>query len=265
MKRVLVTGGSGLVGNALQKERSNEEWIFLSSREGDLRDRATVFGLFDKHAPTHVIHLAAKVGGLFSNMKYKVEFYRDNIYINDNIFEACRHYRVTKLISCLSTCIFPDKTTYPIDETMIHDGAPHSSNDAYAYAKRMIDVMNHAYKNEYDCNFTSIIPTNIYGPHDNYHLEDSHVIPGLIHKCYLAKKNGTPFIVSGSGRPLRQFIYSEDLARLIIWTLESYDSIEPIILSVDPADEISIKDVANYIAEAMEYTDEIIFDCSRAD
>lgn len=110
--------------------------------------------------------------------------------MNDNVMEACRIYGVTKLVSCLSTCIFPDKTTYPIDETMIHNGAPHSSNIGYAYAKRMIDVLNVCYHEEYGCNFTSIIPTNIYGPHDNYNIEDGHVIPGLIHKTYLAKKNG---------------------------------------------------------------------------
>ena len=270
MKRIVVTGGSGLVGKALEKVAAariseGETWIFLSSRDGDLRNRDAVMELFDMHRPTHVIHLAAKVGGLFANMKYKVEFYRDNIFMNDNIFEACRKFKVEKLISCLSTCIFPDKTTYPIDETMIHNGAPHISNDAYAYAKRMIDVMNHAYKDEYGCNFTAVIPTNIYGPHDNFHLEDSHVIPGLIHKCYLAKRDGASFVVGGSGTPLRQFIHSEDLARLILWTLESYDSVEPIILSVDESAEVSISDIALMIAKAMEFSGEVVFDTSRAD
>lgn len=268
MKRILVTGGTGLVGRAIQAIVHNTdetEWIFLGSRDGDLRNREVVFELFNKYAPTHVIHLAAHVGGLFSNMKYKVEFYRDNILMNDAIFEACRVFGIEKLISCLSTCIFPDKTTYPIDETMIHNGAPHTSNDAYAYAKRMIDVMNRAYKEEYGCNFTSIIPTNIYGAHDNYHLNDSHVIPGLIHKCYLAKRDGVPLVVSGSGTPLRQFIFSEDLAKLIVWVLESYDSVDPIILSVDPSDEVSIADVARLIAKAMDFSGEIIFDTSKPD
>lgn len=108
------------------------------------------------------------VGGLFRNLKYKVEFYRENILINDNVMECCKEHKVVKLVSFLSTCIFPDKTTYPIDETMVHSGPPHSSNAGYAYAKRMIDVMNKCYNEEYGCNFTSIIPTNIYGPHDNY-------------------------------------------------------------------------------------------------
>jgi GDP-L-fucose synthase len=173
--RVLVTGGTGLVGKAIEKvvneiPSSNESWYFASSSDADLRDKASTRALFDRIRPTHVIHLAAMVGGLFKNLAYKVEFYRENVLMNDNVMECCREYDVAKLVSCLSTCIFPDKTSYPIDETMIHNGPPHSSNEGYAYAKRMIDVMNRCYKEEYGSNFTSIVPTNIYGPHDNYRL-----------------------------------------------------------------------------------------------
>ena len=112
-----------------------------------------------------------------------------------------RSFGVKKVVSCLSTCIFPDKTSYPIDETMVHNGPPHHSNEGYAYAKRMIDVLNRCYHDEYGCNWTSIIPTNIYGPHDNFHLENAHVVPALIHKCQLAKENGTIFTVAGTGTP----------------------------------------------------------------
>merc|ERR1712194_103562 len=193
----------------------------------------------------------------------KVEFYRENMLLNDNVMECCRIYKVKKLVSCLSTCIFPDKTTFPIDETMVHNGAPHESNAGYAYSKRMIDVLNQCYYDEYGCNFTSIIPTNIYGPHDNFHLYDSHVIPGLIHKCYLAKQKGEPFIIMGSGAPLRQFIYSEDLAELTLWVLRDYNSREPIILSVDEEAEATIKDVALSVAKSMDFQGEIIFDTSK--
>ena len=179
--------------------------------------------------------------------------------------ECCKDFKVKKLVSCLSTCIFPDKTTYPIDESMIHSGPPHDSNCGYAYAKRMIDVLNRCYKDEYDCNFTSIIPTNIYGPYDNYSIQDGHVIPGLIHKTYLAKKNNTDLTIWGSGKPLRQFIYSHDLARLTIWVMRSYDSCEPIILSVGEDDEVSIGDVAKYVAEAMEFKGNIVFDTTKSD
>jgi GDP-L-fucose synthase len=194
-----------------------------------------------------------------------VEFYRDNMILNDNVMENCRIHNVTKLVSCLSTCIFPDKTTYPIDETMLHDGPPHSSNEGYAYAKRMVDTMSRAYAKQYGCNFTSIIPTNIYGPDDNFSIENGHVIPGLIHKCYIAKRDGTPFSIWGSGTPLRQFIYSTDLAELTLWVMREYHSPDPIILSVDESAEVSIKDVALSVAKAMKFEGEVVFDSSKAD
>jgi len=268
---VLVTGGTGLYGKAIEaiiKEDAaakDENWIFASSKDGNLVIMDDVHKLFQKHQPTHVIHLAAKVGGLFHNMRKKVDFYRENTMINDNVMECCRIYNVKKLVSCLSTCIFPDKTTYPIDETMVHNGLPHTSNMGYACAKRMIDVLNHCYKDQYNLNYTSVIPTNIYGPHDNFCIEDGHVIPGLIHKCYIAKRDGTDFVIWGSGSPLRQFIYSEDLARLTVWTLRNYDSIDPIILSVDEEAEVTIKEVAQMVAKAMDFQGQVVCDTSKAD
>jgi len=267
----LVTGGTGLVGKAIEavvtgdSASAGEKWIFASSKDADLRDKESTRAMFEKYRPTHVIHLAAMVGGLFRNLKYKVEFYRENVLINDNVMECCKDFKVTKLVSCLSTCIFPDKTTYPIDETMVHNGPPHSSNCGYAYAKRMIDVLNTCYSEEYGCNFTSIIPTNIYGPHDNFSIEDGHVIPGLIHKCYLAKKNGTDLTIWGTGLPLRQFIYSHDLARLTVWVLRAYHSPDPIILSVGEEDEVSIGDVAHMVAAAMNFEGKVVFDTTKSD
>lgn len=150
---VLVTGGSGLVGQALQHVigndrdprfggRSDEQWVFLGSKDGDLRKYAEAKAVFERYKPTHVVHLAAMVGGLFRNIKYKAEMYRDNMLINDNVIHCAHEAKCQKVLSCLSTCIFPDKTSYPIDESMIHDGPPHDSNMGYAYAKRMIDVQN---------------------------------------------------------------------------------------------------------------------------
>eukprot|EP00933_Yihiella_yeosuensis_P050907 TRINITY_DN48722_c0_g1_i1.p1 TRINITY_DN48722_c0_g1~~TRINITY_DN48722_c0_g1_i1.p1 ORF type:complete len:322 (+),score=40.48 TRINITY_DN48722_c0_g1_i1:56-1021(+) len=270
-KVVLVTGGTGLVGKAMQKvvsedaEAKNEKWVFLSSKDGNVVDRKETEALFEKYKPTHVIHLAARVGGLFHNMAKKVEFYRENTIMNDNIMECSRIYGVKKLVSCLSTCIFPDKTTYPIDETMLHNGPPHNSNLGYSIAKRMVDCMNHCYNEQYGCQFTSIIPTNIYGPHDNFNIDDGHVIPGLIHKCYLAKKEGKDLTLWGTGKPMRQFIYSEDLARLSVWVLRNYQEIDPIILSVGEEDEVSIHDVAHEVAKAMDFKGNIVCDTTKAD
>jgi GDP-L-fucose synthase len=270
-KIILVTGGTGLVGRAIQKVTSedpaakDETWIFLSSKDGDLVDRKSTEAIFEKYKPTHVIHLAARVGGLFHNMAKKVEFYRENTIMNDNIMECSRIYGVKKLVSCLSTCIFPDKTTYPIDETMLHDGPPHPSNLGYSIAKRMVDCMNRCYNEQYGCQFTSIIPTNVYGPHDNFNINDGHVIPGLIHKCYLAKQGGKDLTLWGSGTPMRQFIFSEDLARLTVWVLREYKEIDPIILSVGEEDEVPIIEVAKMIADAMDFKGQIVCDTTKAD
>jgi len=267
---IMVTGGSGLVGKAvmevIEKEMpANERWVFLSSKDANLVDPVSTKAIFEKVKPTAVIHLAAQVGGLFANMRLKVEFWRNNVTINDNVFVNCKELGVKKLVSCLSTCIFPDKTTFPIDETMVHNGPPHPSNEGYAYAKRMVDVQNRLYNEQYGCNFTSVIPTNIFGKHDNFNLQDSHVIPGLIHKCYNAMKAGEPLVIWGSGKPLRQFIYSVDLARLMIWTLREYKESDPIILSVGEEDEVSIGDVAMAVARACDFKGEIKFDTTKAD
>ncbi|ELW63408.1 GDP-L-fucose synthase [Tupaia chinensis] len=290
-KRILVTGGSGLVGRAIQKVVADgaglpgEDWVFVSSKDADLTDAAQTQALFQKVRPTHVIHLAAMVGGLFRNIKYNLDFWRENVHINDNVLHAAFEVGAHKVVSCLSTCVFPDKTTYPIDETMIHNGPPHSSNFGYAYAKRMIDVQNRAYFQQHGCTFTAVIPTNVFGPHDNFNIEDGHVLPGLIHKVHLAKSecrglpdgvpgaqrggggscwHGTPdtrpalpggsgsaLTVWGTGKPRRQFIYSLDLAQLFIWVLREYNEVEPIILSVGEEDEVSIKEAAEAVVEAM--------------
>nr|ACO12597.1 GDP-L-fucose synthetase [Lepeophtheirus salmonis]ADD24232.1 GDP-L-fucose synthetase [Lepeophtheirus salmonis] len=270
-KVILVTGGSGLVGQGIktviQKEGNNpdEKWIFLSSKDGDLSDPSAIRAIFEKHNPTHVIHLAARVGGLFANMKANLDFFRQNMAMNENILSTCHEFGVDKVVSCLSTCIFPDKTSYPIDETMIHNGPPHDSNFGYSYAKRMIDVLNRGYFQQHGRKYTSIVPCNVFGPHDNYNLVESHVIPGLIHKAYLAKKNNTTFQIHGTGKPLRQFIYSLDLAKLIIWTVRDYNEIEPIILSVDEKDEISISDVAHLILKACDFSGEVKYLTDKAD
>jgi len=270
MKVILVTGGSGLVGKGIQTvveadPKDDEKWIFLSSKDGNLLSETETEAIFEKYQPTHVIHLAALVGGLFANMSANCDFFRNNMKMNDNILSSSHKHKVEKVVSCLSTCIFPDKTSYPIDETMVHNGPPHSSNFGYSYAKRMIDVQNRAYHEQHGCQFTSIIPCNVFGPHDNFNIQQGHVIPGLINKAYQAKKNGTPFEIWGTGAPLRQFIYSLDLAKLTVWVLREYQEIDPIILATDEADEVSIKDVAMMVREASDFKGEVKFLTDKAD
>ena len=264
MKTILITGSSGLVGSAFQKISPgyNYNFIFSTSSDADLTNYAETKRLFEIVKPHYVIHLAACVGGLYKNMNFKVDMLEKNLQINLNVLKCAYEVKVDKCVCILSTCIFPDKTTYPIDETMLHDGPPHSSNDAYAYAKRIMEVHCRAYNEQYNTNFSCIIPTNIYGPHDNYSLEDGHVIPSLIHKCYLAKEQQIPFEVRGSGAPLRQFIFSEDLAKIIMDCLELLNR-ENLIVST--TEEYSIKDVAFRIAREFEYDEHIVFNKKYAD
>ncbi|KAK6187811.1 hypothetical protein SNE40_005752 [Patella caerulea] len=268
---ILVTGGTGLVGKAIEKvvndgeKKENEEWIFVSSKDADLKNREQTKAMFEKYKPTHVIHLAAMVGGLFKNLKYNLDFLRLNTIINDNVLNISYEMGVKKVVSCLSTCIFPDKTTYPIDETMVHNGPPHNSNFGYSYAKRMIDIQNRGYHTQHGCNFTSVIPTNVFGPYDNFNLEDGHVLPGLINKVHTAKKDNTEFVIWGTGSPRRQFIYSLDLARLFLWVLREYQEIDPIILSVGEEDEVSIKEAAELVVEAMDFKGKVVFDTEKSD
>ena len=280
MQCVLVTGGSGLVGSALRSVAGADlkyKMTFMSSSQCDLTDYEATLKYFQRVAPDAVIHLAAAVGGLFKNMRCKVDMFETNILINMNVLRASHAVGVSNVVSCLSTCIFPDEKTKHghIDETMLHAGAPHSSNDAYAYAKRMLEVQSRCYRKQYGRNYVCVAPTNIYGPHDNFNLDDAHVIPALIHQCYLAKQQGLPLVVAGSGTPLRQFIYSCDLALLLIWTLEHYDAKREddenasgagtLILSVEPEDEITIAQVAQHIANAIGFENNIVYDVAKAD
>jgi GDP-L-fucose synthase len=277
MQCILVTGGSGLIGSALRSACGPDlkyKFVFASSHDCDLTDYAATRQYFLMIAPDAVIHLAAAVGGLFKNMRHKVSMFEINVQINMNVLRVCHELGVNKVVSCLSTCIFPnDKANIgQINESMLHDGQPHTSNAGYAYAKRMLEVHSRCYREQYGRNYVCVIPTNVYGPCDNFHLDDAHVIPSLIHKCYLAKHQGLPLVVSGSGAPLRQFIYSRDLALLLIWTLEHYDAnLEAgsgsgsLIISVDPADEISISEVVQHIANVMEFDNDILYDTTLPD
>jgi GDP-L-fucose synthase len=256
--KILITGGTGLVGS----EFKGEQYFRPSSKEYDLREKDQTYRLMLKGFDS-VIHCAAKVGGLGSNMNYKGEFFYDNIMMNTNVIEGARLSKVKNLVAFLSTCVFPYNVEYPLTEKKIHLGPPHFSNDAYAYAKRMVDVQIRAYKEQYGLNYKTVIPSNIYGPNDNYDLVNGHVLPSLIHKCYLARENKTPLTIWGSGKPLREFIFSKDVAKLTEWVLHNYNENEPIILST--SEEVSINDVVGIIVELMNFKGDVIFDSSKPD
>ena len=181
---VLITGATGMLGTALSKLLP--EAVCINSNDCDLTDSKATEQLFFDYRPSRVFHLAGKVGGVLSNKRYIADFYHKNIMINTNVLESCRKVQVDKLVSCLSTCIYPDKVEYPLVESSIHLGEPHDSNYGYAFAKRMLDIQSRAYREQYDCNFVTIVPNNMFGEHDNFHLEDSHVIPAMIRKIWEA-------------------------------------------------------------------------------
>jgi GDP-L-fucose synthase len=258
VNNILITGGHGLVGS----EFIGEQYFKPTSKEFDLRITENTNRLMLKQFDG-VIHCAGKVGGVGGNINHKGEFFYDNIMINTNVIESARISGVKNLVAFLSTCVFPNDVEYPLTEKKIHLGPPHFSNDAYAYAKRMVDIQIRSYKEKYGLNYKSVIPCNIYGPNDNYDIVNGHVLPSLIHKCFLARENKTPLSIWGSGKPLREFIFSKDVAKLTEWVLYNYNENEPIILST--SEEISIREVVELIVELMNFKGEIIFDSTKPD
>jgi GDP-L-fucose synthase len=255
--KTLITGGYGMVGSAMESQ------IKLSRETCDLTNPKQTEALFRTIRPDGVIHCAGKVGGIGGNSNYKGEYFYDNLMINTNVIEASRKAGVKNLVAFLSTCVFPDNVSYPLTVDQVHSGEPHESNYPYAYAKRMADVQIRAYREQYSINYTSIIPSNIYGPNDNFNLDHGHVMPMLIHKLYLAKKNKTDFTVWGSGEPLREFIYSKDIAKIAEWALYNYEGTDPLIISGD--EEVSIKDLVGMLVDEFKFKGKVTFDKTKPD
>lgn len=256
MDNVLVTGGSGLIG-------SEFTGVMKTSRaEYDLTDSRQVDEMYTKYQPACVINTAARVGGILANTNYPADFYDDNIMINTNIIKYAKKHNVKKLCNFSSTCIFPDQVVYPLTEDKIHAGAPHQSNFGYAYAKRMANVQIAAYNQQYNTDYFEVIPTNVYGLNDNYSLNSGHVIPSLIHRCYLAIQNNTDIEVWGSGKPLREFIFARDVADICLLLLTK-DNVGAVIVST--AEEISIKDLITVICDKMKFKNNIKFNLEKPD
>jgi len=264
-ERILITGGTGLVGTALGEayNSTSDEVTSIGSSQYNLTKQAQVNLMFMNHRPTKVIHAAAKVGGLGSNMKYKGEYFYKNLMMNANVIDQARIWGVKKLVAFLTTCAFPAEVEYPLDHTKIHLGEPHESNFGYAHAKRMAEVQIRAYREQYGVKYSCVIPTNIYGPNDNFSLEHGHVVPMLIHKLYKAQRDGTDFTVWGSGKPLREFIFSRDVAKLTQWALDKYEGVDPLVLST--SDEISIEHLVDLLVKEFKFTGKVKFDRSKPD
>lgn len=255
MERIIVTGAKGLVGRCFESPR------FFKSTSTNLLDRDATRNFLQSARAEGIIHTAAKVGGVKGNMSFPADFTYQNLMMNTTLIEEARLAGIRKLISFASTCVFPDKANYPLTPDQIHLGPPHHSNYGYAYAKRMADIQIQSYREQYGVNYFSVIPCNIYGPGDNYDIENGHVIPSLIHKFYLAQERGEDVTIWGSGKPLREFIFSKDVAKLTELLYDNYDNGTPVILSTGT--EISIKDVVSIIAECFNFKGNIKFDTDK--
>lgn len=260
--KVLVTGGSGLVGQAVRRTcPQGTEAIYISSKDGDLTNYNTCNTIFEKCMPTHVIHLAAKVGGVLENSKFVGDFFYKNMQINLNVLECCKIHSVKNVISLLSTCIYPDSgnVLHPKD---LHAGEPHSTSFGYAYAKRMLEVQSRAYNQQYGTKFSCLISNSIYGPNDNFHLESSHVVPAIIRKVYEAKLSNSKLTLWGSGTAMREFTYVDDIGCAIWWSLLSRE--DSCTINVGTDKDVSIQFLASEICKILDYDySNIVWDDSK--
>lgn len=269
--KILVTGSSGLVGRALQKvvqehPEDPHEYIYLTSKNGGLTLETHVATIFEKYKPDTVIHLAANVGGLFKNMHQKAAMLEDNTLMNTLLLKYARIHNVKKLVIVLSTCIFPDGVV-PLTEEKLHMGPPHPSNEGYSYAKRLMEVHARILSQQHNMTTLCMTPTNLYGEYDNFDLQNAHVLPALIRKCYEAKVKQQPFVMCGTGKPLRQFLYSYDFAKMIYQALHdpTLTQAHHFICSPPSSQEVTIEQVGKTIAALFDYEHAITFDPSYAD
>jgi len=265
--KIFIAGHNGMVGSAIERKYRQEGFkniLTFSSKELDLRDQSSVDEFYKKEKPDFVILAAAKVGGIRANNKYKAEFIYDNLMIESNVIHFAYENNVKKLLFLGSSCIYPKHSPQPIKEEFLMSGHLEPTNKPYAIAKIAGIELCKSYREQYGCNFISAMPTNLYGTNDNYHFENSHVIPALLRKVVLAKKNNDPFVtVWGSGKPRRDFLNVDDLADACFLLMRQYDESEPI--NIGSGSDISITELINIIMEEIDYNGEVKFDTSKPD
>ncbi len=263
--KIWVTGGSGLVGAALQSikdDYTEREFTFTGSKDCDLTNLDNVLKYVETHRPDAIIHLAAVSGGIGLSIKYPATLLRDNVLMNINVLEAARILAVKKVVMTLSTGMYPADVPNPILEEYIHDGSPHESNYSYAFAKRLVDPEIKAYRTEYGLNVIGLVPNGIIGENSNYSYEASTVVAALIRRFYENREGDSKIVIWGDGSPLREFTYAKDIARAYMWCLDNYDNEQ--ILHIGTTEEHSIKDMAYMIADILGIdTNRIQFDTSK--
>lgn len=265
--KIYITGHSGLVGTALLEELKNSGYSnILTSKHSDLDllDPKATEEFFEKHKPEFVFHLAAKVGGIIGNKTYPADFTYENTVINFNVIHSAHKHKVKKLLNFGSVCIYPVASPVPVKEESLLTGPLEYTNEGYAISKIASLMLCKKYKEQYGDNFISVMPANLYGPNDNFHKQNAHVIPMLIRRFHEAKITGaSKTYVWGTGNPTRDFLFSEDLANGLLFLMNNYDGMEHI--NIGPGYETSIKELAEMIKEVVGYKGEIEFDTSKPD
>jgi GDP-L-fucose synthase len=275
---IYVAGHRGLVGSAIVKKLRSEGYtnlIVRTSKELDLRNQNAVVDFFAKEKPEYVFLAAAKVGGIVANSTYPAEFIYDNLMIQNNVINSAYQSGVKRLLFLCSTCIYPKLAPQPLKEEYLLTGPLEPTNDAYATAKIAGINMCRSYNRQYDTHFLSVIPTNLYGPGDNFDLEKSHVLPALMRKFHEAKVSGAQTVtVWGSGSPCREFLHVYDLADACLFLInlpgDKYDSLitnhrSPALINIGTSEELTIKELASLIRDVVGFTGEIVFDASEPD
>jgi GDP-L-fucose synthase len=266
-QRVIVTGGAGFLGSFIVaglKTRGCTNIFVPRSRDCDLRDRAAIIRLFKESQPTMVLHLAAVVGGIGANREHPGKFFYENAIMGIELLEQARQFQLPKIVVAGTICAYPKFTPVPFREEDLWNGYPEETNAPYGVAKKAILVQCQAYRQEYGMNTVYLLPVNLYGPHDNFDPQSSHVIPALIKKCVDARERGDTFIECwGTGSPTREFLYVEDAADGILRAAEHYNKSGPVNLG--SGREISIRDLVNLIAKLTRFPGEIRWDPSKPD
>jgi GDP-L-fucose synthase len=265
--KIYIAGHRGMVGSAILRKLQAEgftNFVLRNSAELDLRNQQAVADFFDREKPAYVFMAAAKVGGIMANNIYRAEFLYDNLAIQNNIIHQSYLNGVTKLLFLGSSCIYPKLAPQPLKEEYLLTGLLEPTNEPYAIAKITGIKLCDAYRSQYGCNFISVMPTNLYGPNDNYDLNNSHVLPALIRKLHEAKiTNAETVTIWGTGSPLREFLYADDLADACYYLMQQYN--EPGFINIGTGEDISIKDLAIIIKEIVGYTGAIQHDLSKPD
>ena len=272
--KVFITGSNGLVGyslrsviqNIFEKSKSipDIEYVFSARTDLDLMNEHAVNSRFEQERPDIVVHLASRVGGLFDNIENNYTMLTTNSRLNMNIIEACKKYNVKCLINVLSTCIFPANAKHPLRSKNIYDGESHSSNRGYAMSKQLLHTASKILSKTTDTKVINLIPTNLYGTHDNYNIKTGHVIPALINKILIAKRECSSLFVSGDGKDIRQFLHAEDLSRVIVEFIKKFksgklDSFTDCIVSPPKNKRITIKGLVELLCHTMGYDGDVVY------